>query len=304
MGDANTVEHCRHPDELDFEHALPQPPRLVPAPDQHGSRGDRYQREQPQHQPFAGTSAGRDVSSLANACSGGEVAADSRVEARIVRAGLSVGFTLLVAQTAAHLVTTLGFRTCHTDFGSCDTPFDLWQNNGILDLVSLVLIVLAALGACVLAMWDRRSRISAAVLAAMFALIAIDDSLQQDDLASMYGLVVVATLLAAGVLVIEVARKAPPAARILLVAGLVLLALDVKEPYAYDQLMNLTGNPALARGDVLYEVGIVLDEGMELMAWTLLATGLWAAAAAAREGASRSERQAAASSSPLTTPRS
>jgi hypothetical protein len=228
---------------------------------------------------------------------------NSRVEARAVRAGLAVGCALLVAQSAAHLVGTLWFRSCHTDFGSCDTPFDLWRNNGVLDLVSLVVIVAAALGAGSLALWDRSSRVVAAALAATFALIAIDDSLQQDDLKSAYGLVVVATLFAAGLLVIAVARKAPTAARVILLVGLVLLAVDVRAPFAYDQLMNLTGNPALGRGDALYELGIVLDEGMELMAWTLLATGVWAAAGAARERASQHARRATPTPSSLT-PRS
>jgi hypothetical protein len=222
-------------------------------------------------------------------------------EARITRAGLSVGLALLLAQSAAHLVGTLAFRSCHTDFSACDTAFDLWRNDGILDLVSLVLIVAAALGAGVLAVREQSSRLAAAALAVMLSLIAIDDSLHQDDLASPYGLVVAATLLGAGLLVIAVALNTPPAPRTLLLAGLVLLAFDVKTPFAYDQLMNLTGNPALGRGDVLYEVGIALDEGMEVMAWTVLATGLWAAAAVAHERARRA-RQATPSPSSLTMP--
>lgn len=221
-------------------------------------------------------------------------AAESWVEGGIVRAGLSVGFALLTVQSVAHLVGTLAFRSCHTDFGSCDTGFDLWRNNGVLDLVSLVLIAAAVLGAGVLATRERSSRPAAAALAVMLALIAIDDALQQDDLASEYGHVVAATLAAAGLLVIAVALNTPPAARALLLSGVLLLAVDVKVPFAYDQLMNVTGNPALGRGDVLYELGIVLDEGMEIMAWTLLATGLWAAAGVARE------RQVAQRPSPLT----
>ena len=31
----------------------------------------------------------------------------------------------------------------------------------------------------------------------------------------------------------------------------------------YDPLMNMIGEPALHRRDVLYELGIMLDEGME-----------------------------------------
>jgi hypothetical protein len=225
------------------------------------------------------------------------------VETRIVRAGLVAGFALLAAQSAAHLVGTLGLHSCHTEIGACDTVFDLWRNNGPFDLVSLGLIVSAALAATVLAVWDRSTRLAATALAVIFTLIAIDDSLHEDKLTSAYGLVVAATLVAAGLLVVAVALNAPRAARFVLLAGLVLLAVDVKVPFAYDQLMNLTGNPALVRGDVLYELGIVLDEGMELMAWTLLATGLWATAAVARERVLRG-RQATPSPSPLTLPRS
>jgi hypothetical protein len=227
----------------------------------------------------------------------------SSVETRIVRAGIVAGCVLLAAQSAAHLVGTLVLRSCHTDFGNCDTAFDLWRNNGLLDLVSLAIIVVAALGAAAVALWDPSARLAATALAVMFALIAIDDSLHEDDLASAYGLVVAATLLAAGLLVVAVALRAPPRARAVLVTGLVLLAVDVKVPYAYDQLMNVIGHPALGRGDVLYELGIVLDEGLEVLAWTLLATGLWAAAAVARERAAH-ERAATPSPSPLTLPRS
>ena len=46
--------------------------------------------------------------------------------------------------------------------------------------------------------------------------------------------------------------------------------------------MNAVGQPALVRGDLLYELGIVLDEAMEFAGWTLLAVGLWDAALAVR----------------------
>jgi hypothetical protein len=229
-------------------------------------------------------------------------AAETSIEGRFVRAGLLVGCALLAAQSGLHLFGTLGLRSCHTDLGACDTAFDLWRNNGPLDLVSLVLILGAVLGAAALAVWDRSARFAATTLAVVFMLIAIDDSLQEDDLGSAYGLVVAATLIAAGLLVVAVALRTPSRARAVLLGGLVLLAVDVKVPFAYDQLMNVTGHPALGRGDVLYELGIVLDEGLEVMAWTLLATGLWAAAAVARERAAR-EGQATRSPSPVTLPR-
>jgi hypothetical protein len=67
-----------------------------------------------------------------------------------------------------------------------------------------------------------------------------------------------------------------------LFVGLVLLVLEVKAPFAYGRLMNTVGEPALGRGDFLYEFGVVLDEGVELMGCVLVAAGIWHAALAAQ----------------------
>jgi hypothetical protein len=37
--------------------------------------------------------------------------------------------------------------------------------------------------------------------------------------------------------------------------------------------MNMIGQPALHRRDVLYELGIMLDTGMELMGWSSSRSG-------------------------------
>ena len=116
----------------------------------------------------------------------------------------------------------------------------------------------------------------------MLLVIGVDDTLHTGDKASSYGLVVIGTLLTAGTLASWVAVRTTGVARTCLLVGLVLLVLDVKAPFVYDQLMNAVGQPALSRGDFLYELGVVLDEAMELMGWVLVAIGLWDAALAAR----------------------
>ena len=67
----------------------------------------------------------------------------------------------------------------------------------------------------------------------------------------------------------------------------------MKAPFAYDQLMNTVGQPWVVRGDFLYELGVVLDEGMELMGWTLVAVGLWEVALARRAATSETRRDIA-----------
>ena len=114
-------------------------------------------------------------------------------------------------------------------------------------------------------------------------MIAVDDTLHTgDEGTGTYGVLVIATLLAAGALATWVALRTRGVARTCLLVGLVLLVLDVKAPFVYDQLMNTVGQPALGRGDFLYELGVVVDEGMELMGWVLVTVGLWDAALAAR----------------------
>jgi hypothetical protein len=107
----------------------------------------------------------------------------------------------------------------------------------------------------------------------------IDDGLHlEDDLRTVRGLIVTGTILCAALMTIRVALGVPERARVLLLVGVALLLLDVKMPFLYDQLMNTVGQPALVRGDLLYELGVVLDEGLELAGWMLLAVGLWDAA--------------------------
>ena len=201
---------------------------------------------------------------------GSGAAAKSTAGTRFVRIAPMAALVLLVAQSAAHLIATLGF-------GWLGSPVDLDRNNGIPDVISTLLILSVALGAFKLSVRSK-SRGGAALavgLGVVSVIIAIDDLFQQDNLDSAYGDVVVVTLIAAGLLVVAVAMTAPRTARISMLIGVALLAVDVKVPFAYDQLMNAIGDPALRRGDVLYELGIVLDEAAETTGWILLAIGMW-----------------------------
>jgi hypothetical protein len=185
------------------------------------------------------------------------------------------GVGLVVAQSVAHLIVTV-------EFHRLDTLVDLDHSNGIPDVVSNVIIVSAALGAVVLAARDRRGRLAALALADVLLLVGLDDALHTGDtIKDGYSTVVIGTLVATLFLTVRVAMRSPRLGRICLLAGIALLVLDAKAPYFYDQFMNTIGRPYDPRGTFLIEFGIVLDEAMELMAWVLIAVGLWDAARAA-----------------------
>jgi hypothetical protein len=201
-----------------------------------------------------------------------------------VRVALAGGVALVAAQSLGHLLATFGFGSCDgIEFGTCSSPFDLDRSNGLPDVGSTVVIAAATLGAGVLAARNRAARVPAALLALALLLVGTDDALHaRDNASSSFGIVVIATLVASFTLAAWVASLVPRVASLCLGAGVALLALDVKMPFAYDQLMNVVGQPWLGRGDVLKELGIVLDEAMELFGWVLVTTGLWEAALTAQ----------------------
>jgi len=203
---------------------------------------------------------------------------------RLVTASLVGGAIVIVAQSAMHLVATVGFGVCtKTGFGTCPSIYDLDHNNGISDVISTVTIALAALGACVLGARRRPHELTAFALAAFLLLVTFDDAVHlEDTLGSIYGLIVLGTIVCAALLTIRVATGVSAGSRQLLLVGVAILALDAKAPFFYDQLMNVVGRPDLVRGDLLYELGVVLDEAMELTGWILVAVGMWDAALSVR----------------------
>ena len=201
---------------------------------------------------------------------------------------------MVAAQSVAHFAVTLG---ANLDFGESNSVFDLERSNGVPDLVSTGVIVAAAVGAIVLAGHSRSGRLLAAGVAAALLVVATDDTLHEGFQGTGSDrLVVIGALIAAVTLTTCVALRAHGVARTCLLVGLVLLVFDAKAPFAYDQLMNTVGQPWIVRGDFLYELGVVLDEGMELMGWALVTVGLWDAALAARAATSKTRPAIALSS--------
>jgi hypothetical protein len=86
------------------------------------------------------------------------------------------------------------------------------------------------------------------------------------------------TIVLAAVLIVVVARAAPRSARRTLLVGLGLLLVAVKAAWWYDQILNILQRGDLGRGDVEYELGIVLKQGLEVFGWSCIAVGLWATA--------------------------
>jgi hypothetical protein len=199
---------------------------------------------------------------------------------RLVTICLVVGALLIVAQSVAHLLATVEFGVCDaTGFAPCTSVFDLDHNNGISDVVSTLVIAAAAVGATVLGARRRPHEVAALALAAVLFVVMFDDALHlEDTVKDVYGVIVIGTILCGTALTIWVAVGVPSETRWLLLAGIALLALDAKAPFLYDELMNAVGQPDLVRGDMLYELGVVLDEAMELAGWILLAVGWWDAA--------------------------
>jgi len=203
---------------------------------------------------------------------------------KVVTASLVAGAIAIVAQSVAHLIATVEFGVCDASgFGPCSSVFDLDHNNGISDVVSSFVIAVAGIGAAVLGTRRRPREVMAFVLAAFLFLISFDDTLHlEDTVRNAYGVFVFGTIVTAGVLLVRVAASVSSETRRLMLFGVAILALDIKFPFVYDQMMNVVGQPNLVRGDLLYELGVVLDEAMELAGWTLLAVGLWDAALSIR----------------------
>jgi hypothetical protein len=194
---------------------------------------------------------------------------------RTLRIGLAVTLFVLLAQSTIGLVAALALN-------SYDSVFDLDRNNGIPDLLSTAVILGAALGAAELAASRSRDRWLAAALALLLSIVALDDLLQQEaGRGDAWGKSVVVTLLTFTLLLLAVARNAPRRAGLMLVIGLCLLAVAVKNAYEYDQFLNMLGRGDQERGDFDYELGIVLKQGLEFVGWSLVAIGLWATALAA-----------------------
>lgn len=218
--------------------------------------------------------------------------------ARLVWIGLGVTVLAFALQSAADLILVLGsprVSSAANPDALYNSPFDLDRNNGIPDLLSTAMLLISALGAATLAAVQRRGQWAARVLAVVLVIVAVADALQAEPHANAAGISLVVTLVAAAILVVAVARRAPRRAAVVLILGLCLLAAGFKAGYWYDQFMNVIGFGDLRRGDLEYEFGIVIKQGLELLGWSLVAIGLWATVAVAplarRGGASATDER-------------
>ena len=203
----------------------------------------------------------------------------------IARVVLAAGLVLLVAQSVADLVVSLGFHSYHS-------LVDLDRNNGVPDIVSTVAILSAALGAGMLSIRAARGRSRLAILAGVLTLIALADAVQAGvDRSTLSGDLVLATIAVAALLLLATSFEMPRSAKVSTLVGLGFLAVAVAGGLTYDTSLAQIGLADLSRGDVTYELGIVAKQGLELAGWTLIAVGLWVAAAAAERR--RTERTGA-----------
>ena len=198
--------------------------------------------------------------------------------ARTLRIGLIGALVLFVLQSAIGLIAALGFNSYHSFL-------DLDRNNGVPDLLSTAAILIAAVGAGELAVVQRRDRWKAAALTLLLSIVALADLSQQEaGFGDAGGMTVVLALVTSTLLILVIARKASARVRLTLVVGLCLLIVAVRMAYEYDQFLNILGRGDQERGDLDYELGIVLKQGLEFLGWSFVATGIWATAVAARVG--------------------
>jgi hypothetical protein len=196
--------------------------------------------------------------------------------ARTLRLGLLAALVLFLLQSTIGLIAALGFSSYHS-------LLDLDRNNGIPDLLSTAAILAAAVGAAEIAVARKRERWKAAGLTLLLSIVALADLSQQEaGFGDAGGWIVVLALVTATLLILAISRNAPARVRLTLVFGLCLLVAAVRMAYEYDQFLNVLGRGDQERGDLDYELGIVLKQGLEFLGWSFIAVGIWATAVGAR----------------------
>ncbi len=181
-------------------------------------------------------------------------------------AWLATTAILVVLQSIAHLVAT-------GPLGELDSIVDLDRSNGIPDVVSTIVIAVAAVGAVAVARrrqgWER---FSALLLIACLGVVAVDDVVGVDR-----DFTAAATLIVTGFALLTVAefaaadRESGTRAAITITAGLMGLVATL----VIGQLPELAPWFERARGDPIIELQIIAKQGLELAGWGLVALGLW-----------------------------
>jgi hypothetical protein len=187
-------------------------------------------------------------------------------------ATVTVIVLVVVAQSVVHLVVVLGT-------GRVGTFVDLDRSNGLPDIVSLVPLGCAALGAATIARESGRSRrafdLRTAVpttLAVVLAILTVADAFHDGAHPSstngrlVIGLACVAALL----LALSLLGSSLRARAVVAAAGLLLAA-----SFLVGGLDRIDRRFDADRGDPIAEYQIVAKEGLELLGWSLVALGLW-----------------------------
>lgn len=192
----------------------------------------------------------------------------------IVRVGVLVAAVLVVAQSLADVLNIwladLSVR-----------PFDIDANNSVFDIISTVAIGIAAIAAGVLAWRDAARRLEAAALAGLLVVAAVADVLQLGGSVVRDGStqILYLVLLVGVALAWWVARIGPDLARRTVRVGIVCLLASIVVDTVFREI-NEPLHLWLRRGDAGHEVFTLIKQGLELGGWVLVATGLYAVAAA------------------------
>jgi len=183
----------------------------------------------------------------------------------VVWLGTIVAVVLL--QSAVHLGVVLG----NGDIGSI---VDLDRSNGLPDVASTASLAASAAAAALLARprTGRRRVLRAALAFALTGLTLADIVHSGPHPSSTLGWLVIATVFATGIFLVDVAVTSGRRARVTLgAAGCVLIvsfavnALDQVDAQRFER----------ERGDPIAEYQIVTKEGLELLGWSLVALALW-----------------------------
>ena len=174
---------------------------------------------------------------------------------------------IVLLQSAAHLEVVLGT----SDVGSI---VDLDRSNGLPDVVSTASLAASAAAAMLLASGEagRCRAVTMALGVSLMALTVADVAHEGPHPASIMGWLVLATVVATGVLLLTVGTDSGPRSRVILgVAGCMLVGSFCVNALDRIDAQRFEGE----RGDPIVEYQIVTKEGLELLGWSLVALALW-----------------------------
>jgi hypothetical protein len=189
------------------------------------------------------------------------------VSRRACAAWVGVTAVLLLLQSAAHLAVVL-------DEGRIGTIVDLDRSNGLPDLVSTLVLGVAAVGATLAARAEHgRGRVVAAALSILLVALTFADAVHDGaHPASDAGWLVITTVGAVAVLLAVTAGSMSLRGRLTLCAAAAALAGS----FLVDGLEQIDpGRFQRKRGDPITEYQVVAKEGLELLGWSLVALALW-----------------------------